>query len=279
MRKIGARKYSEEEERKIVEEYLNGVPVNVLLARYGYKTKKSIFDKVAKYYTGNNDPSVIAKNARKPYALSLEKIDTRFNAYFVGLMLTDGYICSTNKFGIDLTDEDCIAFLSESTGQKYATYPGPNSGNKERHRIVFYDSEAVKALERFGCVPKKSLILPTPQLCEEEYRFLPYLIRGIIDGDGSTTPTSYGAPQFLITTASEEFAQWIKTVLENRMYMNDVQIYTSVNSCGTTMYDIGSALKQNIQILLALSYNEPYGMARKYNQLNQTFRDYNGDIL
>ena len=30
-------------------------------------------------------------------------------------MLTDGYIQDAHKFGIDLTDEDCIAFLAKVT--------------------------------------------------------------------------------------------------------------------------------------------------------------------
>lgn len=35
--------------------------------------------------------------------------------------------------------------------------------------------------------------------------------------------------------------------------------------------------KQELQILIALSYNKPFGMMRKYNQITETFRDYNQD--
>ena len=34
----------------MVREYIDGTPVMELMAKYGYKTKKSISDKVKKYY-------------------------------------------------------------------------------------------------------------------------------------------------------------------------------------------------------------------------------------
>ena len=64
-------------------------------------------------------------------------------------------------------------------------------------------------------MPKKSKILKGPQLFEEEEKFIPYIIRGIIDGDGTVCPTSYGGPQFRIITASYDFALWLKDILEN----------------------------------------------------------------
>ena len=35
----------------------------------------------------------------------------------------------------------------------------------------------------------------------------------------------------------------------------------------------------NILKLIALVYNKPFGMNRKYNNLRKTFRDYNNDAL
>lgn len=58
---MGYKKLSKEEELKLVEEYRSGVPVNELMARYGYKTKKSITDKVKKYYP--NEYEIIIKQA------------------------------------------------------------------------------------------------------------------------------------------------------------------------------------------------------------------------
>lgn len=45
----------------------------------------------------------------------------------------------------------------------------------------------------------------------------------------------------------------------------------------STLYTIGSADIDNIQKLIALSYNKPFGMMRKYELIRKTFRDYNQD--
>ena len=189
-------------------------------------------------------------------------------------MLTDGYICDETKFGIDLTDEDVIAFISEITGQKYNTYISNTENKKNRYRIIFSDREQVELLRRYGIVKNKTFTISGFELEEEEEPYLPYLIRGIIDGDGCIYQTSYGKPAFFIVTASREFADWLTKILTHRFYMKDIHPYQTAN--GT--WRIDTALEYNINILKDIIYNQPYGMARKYNKLRETFNDYNKDI-
>ena len=47
---MGYKKLSNIEEQQLVLEYIAGTPVNELMNKYGFKTKKSITDKVKKYY-------------------------------------------------------------------------------------------------------------------------------------------------------------------------------------------------------------------------------------
>lgn len=58
-------------------------------------------------------------------------------------MLTDGYITDDNKFGIDLTDEDCIKFISDITQKEYKTYNAGTLGHKLRYRIIFSNQDVV----------------------------------------------------------------------------------------------------------------------------------------
>ena len=46
---MGYKKLSNEQEFQLVQEYIDGAPVKVLMERYGFATKKSIMDKVKKY--------------------------------------------------------------------------------------------------------------------------------------------------------------------------------------------------------------------------------------
>ncbi len=113
---------SKEIEKQIADEYVNSnISVRDLMKKYGYKTRKSITDKVKKYYP-NYDIKGNNKERVKDYHLDFTKIDTEFKAYFLGLMYTDGYLVDEKRFGIDLVDEDCIAFISRNTGHGYKKY-------------------------------------------------------------------------------------------------------------------------------------------------------------
>jgi hypothetical protein len=272
---MGYKKLSKEQELQLVEEYRKGTPVVELMAKYGYKTKKSITDKVKKYYPDEYE-SIIkeAQSGRRGYTYSLSELTSPFDAYLIGLLLTDGYVLSDRDgLGLDMTDEDVIAFVANTIGTKYTSYDVENKKTHYRVLITIPGSSAEAA--RFGIIPRKSNVVPEPQLTEKERKFLPYIIRGVIDGDGSVAKTSYGGSQFFIVTKSETFANWIKRVLENDFFMDDISI--RVNNEG--MYRIETANQYNILKLIALVYNKPFGMNRKYSNLRKTFRDYNNDAL
>lgn len=269
---MGARIHTFEEEKQMVEEYIAGTPVNVLLEKYGYKTKKSIADKVKKYTSV--DSIEIARNNRKSYQITFDGVTNIFNAYFLGLMLTDGYIIDNNSFGIDLTDEDCIAFISKITKKEYKAYED-GEHKKTRYRLIFANRQVVQRLSEYGVVPRKSKTLGEVKLTQDEQRFLPYLIRGIIDGDGCIYKTSYGAPAFYICSASQSFLLWVKEILERKFFFKELSMKCSEEG----LWRIDTADQQNIFKLLALVYDKPYGMSRKYNLIREMFRDYNKDNL
>lgn len=265
---------SNEQEQQLVQEYLNGESVTNLQKKYGYKTKKSILDKVKKHFgrvlTEEEKQQII--NKRKNYSVDFSKIDSPFNAYFIGLMYTDGYVCDDNKFGIDLVDEDAIKFISEITGKKYSHYE--EKDKQDRFRIIFSDKNQIENLKRYHITKRKTFTIKGFDFTEEEEIYLPYLVRGIIDGDGCIYTTSYGKPAFYISSKSEEFMNWIAYILSHRFYMKDIQ----VNKTQDDMWKVETAQEDNINILRILIYNKPYGMARKYNKLRETLNDYNRSI-
>ena len=273
---MSAKILSNEQELQLVQEYLNGESVINLQKKYGYKSKKSILDKIKKHLGRALSEEELKEihDKRKGYSVDFSKINNPFNAYFIGLMLTDGYICDNNKFGIDLTDEDAIAFLSDTIGKTYTSYTSEDENRKIRYRLILSDASQVEALKRYDIVQRKSKILSGFELLEEEEVYLPYLIRGIIDGDGCIYTTSYGKPAFFIVTASKKFADWLTYILSHRFYMKDIHPYQTTNG----IWRIDTALEYNIRILKDIIYDQPYGMARKYNKLRETFNDYNKNI-
>lgn len=74
---------------------------------------------------------------------------------------------------------------------------------------------------------------------------------------------------------SEQFINWIAKILTNMFFMEDIHIRHYDNS----VYRIETANQFNILKLIAIVYNKPFGMNRKYIELRKTFRDYNKDFL
>lgn len=74
---------------------------------------------------------------------------------------------------------------------------------------------------------------------------------------------------------SPTFMNWIVNVLVNDFFMDDIHISQSESG----IYRIETANQYNILKLIAIVYNKPFGMNRKYNELRKTFRDYNNDTL
>ena len=273
---MGYKKLSKEQELQLVEEYKQGTPVIELMAKYGFKTKKSITDKVKKYY-GENYKEIIkqAQDDREGYTYSLKEITSPFDAYLIGLIMTDGYVLSDRDgLGLDMTDEDVIKFVASTIGTNYKTYI--EEGRKNRYRVLINVQGISKEVERFGIVPRKSKIIEMPKLLDKERQYLPYIIRGIIDGDGCVSKTSYGGAQFYICSMSEQFVDWIIEVLEKDFFMTDIHKRQNVE---TGIWRIETSNQYNILKLIALVYNKPFGMNRKYNELRKTFRDYNKDVL
>ena len=185
---MSKKKYSNDMEMKIVEEYLNGVSTRSLMEKYNFKTRKSITDKVKKYgYRVRSSREEVMMH--KPYEyFSMEIIDSEFKAYFLGLLLTDGYIVH-NTVGLDLTDEDCIKFISSTIQKPYKSY-NRDGNRKIRHRLIINNPKLVSELKRFGIINRKTKTLQGFVLEENEQKYIPYIIRGMIDGDGWITKSN-----------------------------------------------------------------------------------------
>nr|DAL45319.1 MAG TPA_asm: LAGLIDADG-like domain [Caudoviricetes sp.] len=85
------------------------------------------------------------------------------------------------------------------------------------YRLLLSDKDLITNIERFGIIEHKTDIIPAPSLLPEEEKYIPYIIRGIIDGDG-TFDIRNNTIGMRVATKSKVFAEWIKTVLEEKMF-------------------------------------------------------------
>lgn len=256
------RKVSKNTENEIIKLYLDGYSTYQLYKMYGYKDKKSILD-ILKSNNIERRENSYAHELKKTYLdFSLEKIDSYEKAYFIGLMITDGYVCvERNYIGIDLTDYDVIKFLSNYINVKINKIKPKKNTHKEKYRILIHGKKYVDECARFGIVKNKTFLATGCKLYEEEKIFIPYIIRGIIDGDGWIRKDG---KEFFISSASKNFIKWCKEILIDLGMSID---YSFIKNEYNGIYLIRSASSENIEILKRYIYDKPFGMQRKYDRL------------
>lgn len=126
-----------------------------------------------------------------------ETIDTEKNAYFLGWMLSDGYVVKPkNKgyvIGMDLQIGDKyilekfkeVIELDESALLLDQVRKN-NSTNKKREtyqsRLAFVSNKIASDLSKYGVVPHKSHLIKFPYNVDD--KMIHHIIRGIFDGDG-----------------------------------------------------------------------------------------------
>lgn len=240
--------------------YRNGMNSNEIAKVFGYKTRNSILQKLEKLNVKRRDWNEIQRNSKTYIEFSMKSIDNEYKAYFLGLLLTDGYMnLERGYIGLELTDKDVIVFLSQYLNVKYTSI---ESKHKTMFRIILYGKDLLKELNRLGVVQNKTFSLKGPDLYKYESRYLPYIVRGIIDGDGWIRKDG---KEFFISSASKDFILWCKISLE-KLGFEDINIKFIENNFNG-IYLIRSAKRFNLELLKDKIYDKPFGMERKYKLL------------
>lgn len=257
------KKILKKEEIEIIEKYKSGKTSYELAKDYNYKTHKSITDILIKNGIEIRNSAEIQRNKRNYKGLSFKYLDSKVKAYYIGLLLTDGYV-SKNKVGIDLIDEDTICFLSKEFNVNYIKLKKKEQNRQDMYRLTIYGNEYLEDLYRFGIFKRKTFTTKGCVLNKTEEIFIPYIIRGIIDGDGWIRRDG---KEFFISSASKDFIIWCKKSLEQFNFINLKIVFIKNNYKG--IYLIRSANSTNIQLLKDIIYKEELGMERKRKRLFQ----------
>lgn len=262
--------------------YCSGMSCAEIAKIFGYKTPKSINDKLKKAGVeirigqNKNSQSII-------YRTDIFKtIDCEWKAYYLGLLLTDGWITNrkdgvVDTIGFSSVDKDAVEYISLCTGKpmQIVNRPsqkiGPNGkviNQLTEYRVILTSIEAVADIARLGVVQNKTHTLSGPLLNPGELVYLPQILRGIIDGDGTLGfPTnSPSTMYFRILSASEEFIDWCIWAL-NVIGMRDLHKRRLTD----TLMCIDTAKPTNIAILANSIYRGNFGMSRKHNLIHNHF--------
>lgn len=201
--------------------------------------------------------------------------ENALSCYILGAFLTDGNITITPQYSASLTSKD-IDWVESI--RNIICKNKPLISDKIYKKLSITDRDIVKWFINYNCIPKKSFIVKFPSITE---KYLPDLIRGIIDGDGhigiyknriqcSITSASYTFIKSISDIFNEKkINHSLKTIKpKNRKYKNKKWI--------SKEYYVISLFGSYVYSLLQWAYypNHQISMSRKNNLAQKIFEYY-----
>lgn len=210
-------KLSLEDERTIVEKYLNSTPLLTLQKEY-----KISYDRIKNIISKYTTEKISSAKRLNPTLIEnyFEIIDSNEKAYWLGWIISDGAITNQpekNKYQLELTikaeDEEILQLLAKDLGVPNNVY---SSGEKYK-RFSLGSKKIIQDLAALGITQNKTFTVAVPIV---EPKFFPSLIRGLFDGDGGYTIYKRSSGQInreLNFCGNEQVVSWIRKTLLNEI--------------------------------------------------------------
>lgn len=238
----------------IIDDYKNGLRVVDISKKYGV-CERTIYNYLDSANI-NRDHIYYNESLNRDY---FEWIDSYDKAYFLGLLISDGYISNnTNEISITLRNED--SYILEIFSQKIKNQNPLYKNPYRNESTIHFKSKRLKdQLSYFGVVNCKSLITYLPILIPESN--MNHLLRGIFDGNGwiSLNPHTIG-----FCAGNETIITQIRDYLINKLFVYPVKV---IHSQPNVYQCSWSAKRDFLEICHFLYYNkQDCFLYRKYNK-------------
>lgn len=164
----------------IINGYLGGK--SVLALSHQYQTNTHVINKILK----NNDISKISQAKRLNPSLKenyFKKIDSKYKAYWIGWLLTDGCVKDGGSIELTLTSKD--KYILELFEQDLSVKNHVRPFCEEYSKFHLGSKIMINDLAQYGVIPNKTLALKFPKNIPEEFEL--HLLRGMFEGDGGLT--------------------------------------------------------------------------------------------
>lgn len=264
IKRNGNCKFTILEEQDIIKDYQAGMSMKILAEKYNWNAAS-----ISKMLKAYKIPARTLSQARRNYLSytlnenSFETITTPDQAYWLGVMYSDGFISITNNytnyFGISVHEKDqewlqkFKEFLNYNGEIKHYMTTSGYKINTPYARLLIGNNKIVQDLKKLGVVEHKSkLINKLPDI-----PFLDDFIRGYIDGDGSLRKDY---PCFQIS-GNQDF------LLSLAHYLNiQYHIYQD-----KSIYSLRYNTNESTYLEKRLYQNAHYYLKRKYEIASRSF--------
>lgn len=216
----------------------------------------NIIDRLSYYKIKSN--KFYYRNKRTVNDNYFNVIDTQNKAYFLGLLFADGSVGKLkNNISISLIEED--GYLIEKFKKEiesdaplgYLSFEGKNNWSNQIG-IQFYSKQIKLDLIKYGCIPKKSLVVKFPEI---DSVYLWHFIRGYFDGNGCAHQLKNRNNQVQVSISSSIFFNYsLKAVLEKfnikSVFRRSKKISTLVISAKDSVNKFSYLLYENSEIFM-----------------------------
>ena len=198
-----------------------------------------------------------------------DNIDTHNKAYFLGLLMSDGYICKTAysySVGIALQSSD-LYILEKLKEEVEGTTK--ISEYKNSYKYVMNGSKHMfDTLKSYGIEEDKSHTdYIVPNISKE---YLSSFIRGYFDGDGCITIKSTGYSVTSICCNSEMFLNSLKSVLSDTFLIPNIRVMCEQGKRKNPLYVLYLTTKENQNMFKNLIYqNSEIKLIRKFEKFEK----------
>ena len=136
-----------------------------------------------------NENNIKPKTKRMYNKNAFSEIKTEEDAYWLGFLTADGYVCSTRKVvRLKLAEKDSqhlikfAKYMGEENPHLIKDYGGSYTRDNVCYFLEYSGELIVNNLAKYGVTPNKST-KEKPYIFDDEFLNIAYL-RGLIDGDG-----------------------------------------------------------------------------------------------
>jgi len=281
------KKLTELTKAKLVNLYINHKKSLGDIAALYQVSRTAIYKKLKSYGIEQRSKSEARIEAQKQGKLPQQFFDINESffskwslemAYVLGLIITDGCISKSGTVSLSMNDKELLEKVKKAMGSEHKVEP--SKYQKNLYIFHFARENMVKDLEKFGIVPKKSLIVTFPTVPED---YLSDFIRGVFDGDGTIyfDKRSRNCPiRTGFYSGSKDFIEKLKDSLESLGMPKKRQISQQKTKNGI-YYGIRYGHKNSLKIFNILYKNTQNGLflERKYKLFLEGLKGFEGGKL
>lgn len=171
------------------------------------------------------------QNATKFNQHVFDVIDTEEKAYWLGFIFADGYVSSTNytfELSLSIKDKKHLekfnSFMEYNGNNVKINNSKCNEKTYKRCRWSITNKHLWNTLNKYGCIPKKSLKITFPdKTIFSDESLIRHFIRGYFDGDGCISRN-------ISTSNKNKIASLVITILGTEEFLMSILDYSKISN-------------------------------------------------